>query len=203
MMLHVFAWSIINQDNNRDAWRWLFAQAVSNQVISATAPSATECRLCSDFESAVMAVTRPATTKCLLQKGRRPLCASSRAQGRRKPPAVAGSVSCCSEHRCPATAASQRQMNCCLPPACHRRRGLEIQPDLHSYSCRFHSLAYSMAYSMLPYHTFFVVYITWQMIYSTCYISYVHSDIACYIALLYSIAGCYIAKVWYGKLGAI
>ena len=32
MMLHVFAWSFINQDNNRDSWLWLFAQAVSNQA---------------------------------------------------------------------------------------------------------------------------------------------------------------------------
>ena len=43
---------------------------------------------------------------------------------------------------------------CCLPPARHRRRGLEIQPELHSFPCRFHSLAYSMAYSIVPYHTF-------------------------------------------------
>ena len=28
------------------------------------------------------------------------------------------------------------------------RRGLEIKPDLHSLSCRFHSMAYSMVYSM-------------------------------------------------------
>ena len=40
---------------------------------------------------------------------------------------------------------------CCLPTAHHRRRGLEIQPDLHSFSFRFHTLAYSLAYSMLPY----------------------------------------------------
>ena len=36
---------------------------------------------------------------------------------------------------------------CCLSPALrarHRRRGLEIQPDLHSFSFLFHSLAYSM-----------------------------------------------------------
>ena len=33
---------------------------------------------------------------------------------------------------------------CCLPPARHLRRGLEIQPDLHSFPCLFHSLAYSM-----------------------------------------------------------
>ena len=37
---------------------------------------------------------------------------------------------------------------CCLPPARHRRWGLEIQLDLHSFSCRFRSFAYSMAYSI-------------------------------------------------------
>ena len=86
--------------------------------------SATECRLCTDIESATMAVARPATTEYLLQKGGRPLCcarcASSRAQGRCRPPAVAGSVSFCAEHHCPATAANQRQMHCvarCRPPA--------------------------------------------------------------------------------------
>ena len=47
---------------------------------------------------------------------------------------------------------------CCLPPARHRRWGLEIQPDLHSYCCCFRSLAYSMAYSMLPFSHLFVVY---------------------------------------------
>ena len=132
----------------------MIAQAFSNQVISPTVPSATECRLCSDLESAAMAVARPATTKCLLQKGRRPLCASSRAQGSRRPPSGAGSVSCCSEHQCPATAANQ-QMHCatCHLPA-NYDKGLEIQPDLHSFSFRFHSIAYSIAYSMLSYHTF-------------------------------------------------
>ena len=78
--------------------------------------SATECRLCCDLESAAMAVVRPATTECLLQKGWRPLCcarcSSSRAKGSCRPPAVAGSVSCCAEHFCPATAANQLQMHC-------------------------------------------------------------------------------------------
>ena len=122
-------------------------------------PSTTECRLCSDLESAAMAVARPATTECLLQRGRRPLCASSRAQGRRRPPAVAGSLSCCSEHHCPATAANQRQMH---RAACHRRRGLEIQPDLHSFSC-FHSLAYSIAYSMFLFVDIAGCYITYVL----------------------------------------
>ena len=93
-------------------------------VISPTALSATKCRLCRYLESAAMAVARSATTECLLQKGRSPLCASSRAQGRRRPPAVAGSVSCCSEHHCPATAANQQQMHCaaCHPPVCAATR---------------------------------------------------------------------------------
>ena len=122
-MLHVFVWSFINQDKDRDAWLWLFTQAVSNQVTSPTAPSATECRLFSDLESAAMAVARPTAWQCLLQKRGRPLCcarcASSRAQCRRRPPTVAGSVSCCTEHHCLATAANQWQMHCtaCHPPA--------------------------------------------------------------------------------------
>ena len=37
----------------------------------------------------------------------------------------------------------------CLLPARKRRRGLEIKLDLHGLSCCFHSMAYSMAYSML------------------------------------------------------
>ena len=60
-------------------------------------------RLCSDLESAVMAVARPATTEFLLQKGGSPLCyarcASSHVQGRSRPLAVAGSVSCCAEQQ--------------------------------------------------------------------------------------------------------
>ena len=40
---------------------------------------------------------------------------------------------------------------CMVLPATarHRRLGLEIKPDLHSFSSRFHSMEYSMAYSML------------------------------------------------------
>ena len=102
------------------------------KVISPHVPSATECRLCSDLKSAATAVARPATTKCLLQKCRRPLCASSRAQGRRRPPPVAGSesVSCCLEHHCHSSE-SVADALCCLPPV--RRppptTGLEIQPN--------------------------------------------------------------------------
>ena len=114
-MLHVFVWSFINQDKDRDAWLWLFTQAVSNQVTSPTAPSATECRLFSDLESAAMAVARPTAWQCLLQKRGRPLCcarcASSCAQGRRR----AGAGHQWLVH-CPATAANQRQMHCA---ACH------------------------------------------------------------------------------------
>ena len=48
-----------------------------------------------------------------------PVLVQQRAQGRRWPTAVAGSVSCCTEHHCPATAANQLQMYCaaCHPPA--------------------------------------------------------------------------------------
>ena len=46
-----------------------------------------------------------------------------------------------------------------------------------------------------------MIYIMWyipQMLYSTCYIAHVHSDIACYIALLYSIVGVLYSKgvIW-------
>ena len=57
----------------------------------------------------------------------------------------------------------------CLPPARHLRRGLEIHPDLHSYSSSFYSLAalaYKMTYSMLQYHTF--LWFIAGVLYHTC-----------------------------------
>ena len=124
------------------------------------APPSAGCagRQCSDLESAMMAVAHPATTECLRQKGGRPLCASSRAG-----PQQTTSSGWFSELLLGVPLSGHRSESaadalCCLPPACHRRRGLEIRPDLHSFSCRFHSLAYSIAYSVLPYHIFFVVY---------------------------------------------
>ena len=105
-----------------------------------------------------MAVARPATTECLLQKDGRPLCfarcASSRAQGRHRPPgwriqwAAAQSTNArpprCISGRCIALPAS----------AHHRRQGLAKYPDLHGVSSHFHILTFSMAYDMLPCNTF-------------------------------------------------
>ena len=67
--------------------------------ISLTVPSTTKCRLCSDLESAAMAVARPTTIECLLQLGGRPLCCA-----------------CCSGH-CSKSAANAWRS---LPPARHR-----------------------------------------------------------------------------------
>ena len=80
-MMNILAWSFLNRDVSRDPWLLIVAKAVSNQVISPTVPSATECRLCSDLKSAVMAVARPATTKSLLQLGLRPLCCAAPLSG--------------------------------------------------------------------------------------------------------------------------
>ena len=57
--------------------------------------------------------------------------------------ATASSLSFCPEHHCPATtlrrdhSESAADALCCLPPARHRWRGLEIQPDLLSFASAF------------------------------------------------------------------
>ena len=97
--------------------------AVSNQVIPHTVQT------CSYLKSAAIAVARPASTECLLQRGRRPICKAS-----------------CT------TVQSLQQISCRCTALPATRQAPTTRPrnkaDLHSFSCRFHGISYSISYSM-------------------------------------------------------
>ena len=113
-----FARSFIDWGSNRNVWLWLFAQAVSNQVILRRVPpsagyaatsnpqlwpriglSATECRLCS--------VSNPRLSPVPPQPNAQACCSQREA------------ALLCPLHHCPATAVQQRQTHgaACPPPA--------------------------------------------------------------------------------------
>ena len=90
----------------------------------------------------------------------------------------------CPLHHCPAPAAKQRQP-ATRPPL---MMGLEMNPDLHRFSCRFHRMSYRMAYSMaysmlrgIATSHFSVVYSRGAILH-TCYITgSPHYTFQCYI----------------------
>ena len=156
-MLHVFAWSFIKHDINRDAWLDCLHrqfQTRSSHLRCRTPPNA-GCAATSNPLLWLLSVP-PQPNACCRKAGGNSAVPAARPAARR---AAAGHQQWLvqwaavriplSGNRSESAADALR----CLPPPCHRRWGLEIQWLICTAfpASVFHSLAYSndsMAYSM-------------------------------------------------------